>query len=242
MEELADLSTIKAEKFDNPFVLSFLSNICSPGSFVPPDYYTVFEFKRLQFTATGQLKAPSDDVKKMIIGGFIICRSFCKELLFNTKKYLPAVDLSPTAVANLELIGSLLYHSYTGFVKRELEVTDDNTAVVTLNEEPLPKEAGIGWKDEMEGSPATTEDLLNGVPDVGGVQVDFQQISNGMEEFLSNMVTYVQMQSENERLPIHKKKLDSMRDMAAKGKRIDPDMYEHVSDGIRHKENDLKIP
>lgn len=243
MDELIDLSTIKPQsKFDNPFVLSFLANTCHASSFVPPEYYTIFEFRRLTFSATGQLRDPSEDVKKMIIGGLIICRGLCRELLFSCKKYFPDIQYVPEALNNLDILGTIVYNAFTTIVKENTQVAEDNTAIVTLNEEPLPMESGIGWKDEMNGSEATTEELLNGVPDAAQFNYNSEAVDSGMGSFLTNMLRYVQLQAEDERLPLYKKKFESMRELANKGRRTDTDLYNHLVDDVKQKEQDLKIP
>ena len=90
LDELIDIATIKAgQKFDNPFVISFLANSTYSGSYVPPGYYTQFEFSRLTFSATGQLRDVTSELKRLLCGSFIVGRHLCRELLFNTKKYLP---------------------------------------------------------------------------------------------------------------------------------------------------------
>jgi hypothetical protein len=38
-QELTDLCTLGEDDFDNPYVLSFLTNLCLNGSFVPKRYY-----------------------------------------------------------------------------------------------------------------------------------------------------------------------------------------------------------
>lgn len=237
------MATIKPkEKFDNPFVLSFFANTCYAACFVPQDYYTSFEFRRLKFTATGQVNDPSDAVKQMIIGGLIICRVMCKEILFNSSKYLTEVAYAPEASDNLDMLGSILYKAFNDIVKEAREVMEDNTAVVTLNEEPLPVEAGIGWKEEMDGTEATTEDILNGVPDPTAYSYDTEAVNTGMTSFLESMARYVQMQAEDERLPLFKKKFEAMKELANKARRTDGDLYDLLTDTVKQREQELKIP
>lgn len=239
MDELIDMATIKEKgTFDNPFVLSFLANTCFTGSFVPDGYYTPYEFGRLRFVATGQLAELSTDQQKLIIGGLILCRGLCKELFTNAQKYFSNLKASPQGFANLELLAAVIYQVFIAQVDR-LEHLPDNTSQVTLNEEPAPMDRGIDWK---EGSYSEGDGILLGAPDVSSLGYDEGMMDNKMDKFLDNMLRFVKMQGENERLPLHKKKIDLLNGVASKSKRVDAELYQHLTDTIRQKDKALKVP
>lgn len=240
MDELIDMSVIKAKtKFDNPFVLSFLANTCFPGSFVPEGYYTPFEFSRLRFISTGQLGDMTVEMQQLIVGGMIVCRALCRELLFHCSKYFKDIKPSPNGFANLDILGSIIYHSFINQVEK-LEALPDNTAQVTQNEEPTCLEKGIPWKETAEGEDG--DGILLGVPEASTYKYDTNLVEGKMDKFLDNMTRFVKMQGEDERLPLHKKKLEVMQAVSAKAKRADSDLYQYLADSIKQKERELKVP
>ena len=152
MDELIDIATIKpGQKFDNPFVISFLANTTYNGSYAPPNYYTQFEFSRLTFSATGQLKDITPELKRLLCGSLIVGRHLCRELLFNTKKYLPDLVYGADSIANLETVGLVIYNTYLNAVKDETPVVPDNLDTVTMDDPPTTMEGGLGYKDEAAG-------------------------------------------------------------------------------------------
>lgn len=57
LDILTDLTSLKPnEDFDNPIVLSFMSNSMTDNNFIPEGMFSVFEFNRLELSATGKLK------------------------------------------------------------------------------------------------------------------------------------------------------------------------------------------
>jgi len=55
MEELLHLTEMREEdNFDNPFVLSFLSNYIVPNSYIPDRYLFKWEMDRIPFSLTGK--------------------------------------------------------------------------------------------------------------------------------------------------------------------------------------------
>lgn len=239
MDELIDLATIKVKgSFDNPFVLSFLANTCFPGSFVPQDYFTPFEFGRLRFTTTGQLAEVSPQVRKMVIGGLIICRVLCLELFVNAVKYFGNLKASANGFANLEVLAAIIYATFERQVSH-LEYISDNTANVTMNEEPTCLERGIDWRDGQTSDDA--DGILLGCPNAARYGYDKQMMEDKMDKFLQNMSRYVRFQGENERLPLFKRKIDAANAVASKVKRIDGELYQTLVNSIKERERALKV-
>lgn len=55
VEDLDHLTEMREnENFDNPFVLSLLSNFVVPNSFVPDRYLFSYELNRIPFSFTGK--------------------------------------------------------------------------------------------------------------------------------------------------------------------------------------------
>lgn len=238
LDELIDLVTIKEKAtFDNPFVLSFLANTCFEGSFVPEGYYTPFEFGRLRFTATGQLANGKPATQELVAGGLLLCRGLCRELFANAQTYFPQLQASPHGFGNLELVAAVLYQAFVDKVE-PLEFEADNTAGVSLNDEPACLERGIDWR---EGQPANGDGILLGAPSVDGLDFDRAMVAEKMDVFLANLVRFVKMQGENERLPLHKKKLEVINAVAAKAKRADAELHQTLFDLVRQKERELKL-
>ena len=84
-------------------------------------------------------------------GSFIIGRHLCRELLFNTKKYLPDLVYGAYSIANLETVGLVIYNTYLNAVKDETPVVPDNLDTVTMDDPPTTMEGGLGYQDEAAG-------------------------------------------------------------------------------------------
>ncbi len=242
-EELLDLSTIKKDaKFDNPFVLSFFANTAYPGCWVPDDYYTAFEFNRLTFSSTGQIKLADDNIRQMIGGGMILIRGVCKELFFNAKKYFTELPLTETSERNLDALGVCIYNAYIETIAQKCSPVDSNTVAITQNDEkPAPSESTLGYKEDNDGEDVGDNDLLAAVPDVSNFAHDASALRDKISELLENLSRFILMQAEDERLPLFKKKLDQSREVATKMKKIDPDVTEALNEYVREKEKQLKL-
>ena len=144
---------------------------------MPDSYYAPYEFGRLRFTATGQLAEVTADTQKMIVGGLIICRSLCRELFFNTSHYFNHLRASPHGFANLEVLGAIIDHAFVQQVDR-LAYVADNTAHVTLNEEPTSLERGIDAKDAAANANSNKDGLLLGVMDNSATPVETQSTAS----------------------------------------------------------------
>ena len=242
-EELVDLSTIKKDaKFDNPFVLSFFANTAYSGCWVPEEYYTAFEFNRLSFTSTGQVKNVDDNIRQMIGGGMIIIRGICKELFFNAKKYFNEPELSENAERNLDALGVCIYNAYVAAVAQKCSIVEANTDVITQNDEkPSASEATLGYKEANDGEEVGDNDLLAAVPDASNFPHDAGAVQEKISTCLENLSRFILMQAEDERLPLFKKKLDQSREVAAKMKKIDSEVTEALNEFVREKEKQLKL-
>jgi hypothetical protein len=70
------------QEFENPIVLTFLTNASMDKSQPPDKFFTKFEYDRLQFSTTGCLKNQTEDASKMCIGVYLLLRILVNQLLF----------------------------------------------------------------------------------------------------------------------------------------------------------------
>jgi hypothetical protein len=241
LDELVDISTIKPnQKFDNPFVLSFLANTTYNGSFCPDDYYTPFEFNRITFTSTSQMKEVPSALKQIIIGGLIICRNLVKELLFNVRKYLPDLNYNDNSELNLQAVGSVVYNTFVDLTFEDVQPNEANTQAITMVDPPTALETAI--PAEPEGAGETTDaDILTGVLPLAEIPHDEGPVEDKIKDFLARMERYVQMQGEDERLPLFKKKFELRRAVGNKLRNAAPDLATILEDYVRNRETQLKL-
>lgn len=239
MDEMLDLVTIKQnQRFDNPFVLSFLANTIFNGSFVPNEYYTLFEFSRLNFHSTGQLANTSDDLSAMLGASLIIVRTLCRELLFQVRVHFPSLKYQPNSEKNLESIGAIIYDAFMEGLASNVQQIPDNTDVITLNDIPRPLDEGLGYVPEFDGPPNKLELLMKApVP----LPHDQDAVLTKMKEFGRRLVLFARMQGEDEKLPLHKRKIETYRESARKVGKTDRDLAEQLNELASEKERDLKL-
>lgn len=106
-DEIADIcSAKKASDFDNPLVLSFMANMCTPGAYLPHGEFTAWVISRLSFTSTNQLSDSNESTGQLILGEYLIGRVLCANILFNPEGYKPGQELSDSQKKNLQVLGS----------------------------------------------------------------------------------------------------------------------------------------
>ena len=160
-------------------------------------------------------------------------------MLFQASGFFTSDRVTAQGYDNLDVLGAVVYQSFMEQAEA-LSPVQDNTAYVSMNDVPVPLEAGIPWRDDAEAAP-DTDDVLTGVPDARNYRYNSSMVYEKMTVFLDNMVRYVQMQGEDERLPINKKKFDILQSVAAKAKRVEPELYNILNDEIKQKERKLKL-
>lgn len=239
MDEMLDLVTIKQnQKFDNPFVLSFLANTIFNGCFVPNEYYTLFEFCRLPFHSTGQLGDTTEELQAMLASSLLLVRTLCRELLFQVKVHFPALKYQPRSEQNVEMVGAIIYDGFMEALAAPVQQIPDNTEVITLNDIPRPMDEGLGYLPVYDGPPNKLELLMKApVPIIH----DQDSVLRKMKEFGRRIVLFARMQVEDEKLPLHKRKIDGYRESARKVGKINRDLADQLNEYAADKERDLKL-
>lgn len=152
IEEFDHLTEMREnDNFDNPFVLSFLSNYIIPNHFIPDNYLFKFEISRIKFATTGftHLKM-STKVTEMLAASFLLIRIFVDKMLLHADILMlkPGQKLSLRAYENLKVISAIFYHTFKDLYGG-LEVFSNNLEVIELTEKPRmrlrPMKFGISY-------------------------------------------------------------------------------------------------
>ena len=140
MDQISKSVQIKAEEeFEAPIVLSFLSNTVMPNCFQPSEYYSNYEFSRLEFTSSGALHPDfSIEQSDMLIGGFVIVRSLVHQLLLNNSAHYPDTLNDISFDKYLRAIGVIIYYGYIEHYTALLPPIPNNTSIITQGAAPYP--------------------------------------------------------------------------------------------------------
>lgn len=138
MDALVNESKIKADsEFGAPLVVSYLANTALPLKYTPSDFYSVFEFSRLEFNSSALLLPETPPiVSEMLIGGFTLVRLLVYELMLNNTKHYPEVVRDPDFDKYLRAIGIIIYYGYID-TYGEVEAIPGNTGTIS-REVPVP--------------------------------------------------------------------------------------------------------
>ena len=140
MDRISKAVEISAEEeFEAPIVLSFLSNTVLPNCFQPSEYYSNYEFSRLDFTSAGALH-PDFTIEQsdMLIGGFVLVRSLVYELLLNNGAHYPEIIEDISFDKYLRAIGVIIYYGYIEHFSSLIPPIPNNTAIITQGVAPYP--------------------------------------------------------------------------------------------------------
>lgn len=179
------------------------------------------------------------ELQKLLAGGFLIVRILVKEILFNIKESFPEAKYWSGSEANSKALGACIYHVYTDMFRDLIQTNESNIDEVTLNDKPEPISEALGY--ESDGGEHDNNNMINGVPEEGSFQFDKEALTSSMEEALTNLLDFINLQSGDERLPVYKNKFDLRKAVAEKTKKIDGELSGLLTDYIQEKERMLKI-
>lgn len=221
MEVFVEMSKMSKKKdFENPIVLSFMSNAFLDHSFPPDNHFSSFVYDRQEFSSTGCLKNQTPEKFKMCVGEWILIRALVNQLFNRTFKYLKDKTSTFKTYNNLKAMGSIVYHTFAWHYKNKLEGFEDNDtgslikakknqfyAHDGLNEGNVNPDEHFVFDDE--------DDIIVGMPHKDDMEAYYNDqdavdvMHELVEEFLTNMYEQATFNLENEKLKSIEKKIEN---------------------------------
>ena len=114
-------SAKKPDSFDNPIVLSFLSNVCPDLSYLPGNFFTSGVFDRVGRNYTGQTIIDDPSKSALILGEFLIIRIVGMNVLLATEDWVEEKGevFDERAIQNFKMLGSAICHSFINAVNEK---------------------------------------------------------------------------------------------------------------------------
>ena len=223
--EIKDVCSAKSiDDFDNPLVLSFLSNFCLSSAYLPSRFFTKWCLSRLSLSSTGQLELVGAPESSLLLGEFLIIRVIGMNILFAVDdwKEEKGEQVDERTVNNLKLLGSILCHAFVRLVngkelskgiKREgkwkkwvlpleSEFDVDTADTIEISYGLIDEPEGEG-EEEAAGEEEEEEDLgeyspISGLVPEDEIQTDIQLVQDKLSEGLEALTELCTAQKKQE--------------------------------------------
>ncbi|CAI2372786.1 unnamed protein product [Moneuplotes crassus] len=102
-------------------LLEFLKLLITPRKYLPDDFFSMFERKRLSLNERGILSSASSAQECLIIGGFLLVRILLAKILLDPSSIV-MIKLKKKQIRNFQIVSSVVYYLVLDYFKELLPI------------------------------------------------------------------------------------------------------------------------
>lgn len=109
-------------------LIMFLDQMTSHDAYIANNFLTKFELDRIKLGKYGQLQEPTDEIKEMLIGFFLLGKIFVSAIMLKPQSIGVNVKIKDLTLTNFKVVASIVWHAFLQYIKLHAKPLDPEDA------------------------------------------------------------------------------------------------------------------